>query len=106
MSFSTKGNGPATPAHQQGSPGTKKLTLDLNELRVESFECSPTGEDQRGIIKAMSDWNCPPGEYPTGGGSCIIQTCGYSCDTCDFSCGGTCGQGTCYGDSCVCWPPE
>lgn len=85
----------------------KKLTLDLDRLQVESFDVAPSAGDQRGTVKAYAtDFRCPTDDHPTMGYSCYIDTCGYSCDTCDFSCGGTCGQTSCYGPSCVCWTED
>jgi hypothetical protein len=86
----------------------KRLTLDLDGLQVESFELAPSGSKQRGTVKAYAtDWNCPTDDFDTMRQSCLMGSCAYSCDTCDFSCEGTCGDTTCYGDSCVCWtdPP-
>jgi hypothetical protein len=88
----------------------KKLTLNLDELRVESFETSPTLQNQRGTIDAYSetingdteDWRCFRLPGASQGMTCMA-TCQATCETCGFSCGGTCGQGTCYGDSCPGW---
>ena len=91
----------------------KKLTLDLNELRIESFEPAPALWNQRGTVQARSDdWDgskdekCYQIPNATQDRSCMYGTCGNSCNTCYFSCGGTC-YGTCYADSCLCWtsPP-
>jgi len=88
----------------------KKLTLDLDTLRVESFEPSPVQRREGGTVHAhavvndsqnVNCWKLPPND-PTFGATCF--TCEYSCyGTCDYSCEGTCGQGTCYGDSCTVW---
>ncbi|HEX8432947.1 MAG TPA: hypothetical protein VF625_16795 [Longimicrobium sp.] len=82
----------------------KKLSLNVDALQVESFELAPAGANERGTVKAYAtDFNCPTGEYNTLQHSCLADTCGYSCETCDFSCGPTCGDTTCYGDTCMCW---
>lgn len=87
----------------------KKLTLRLDALHVESFELSHAERSERGTIKAhdyTNDLNCwtnADGGLSTSP-SCL-RTCDYSCETCGFSCNGTCGEGTCYGDTCICWPP-
>jgi hypothetical protein len=46
----------------------KKLSLDLAELRVESFETAG-GEGSRGTVRGLAESDC-----------------------CTFSCGGTCGN--------------
>lgn len=88
----------------------KKLTLDLDHLLIESFEPSSDSRSERGTVRAhdysddLDCWRLPDPRWDSiQGGSCY-GTCGYSCDTCNYSCGGTCGEGTCYGDTCVCWP--
>ena len=92
----------------------KKLTLDLDALTVDSFDVSPADRDSRGTVKGHdSDENdtwavwCRQPSGITQGQSCLIGTCGASCQTCGYSCGGTCSNPTCFGDSCVCWtsPP-
>lgn len=89
----------------------KKLTLNLDELRVESFETTPPLQDQRGTVNAHSeqttegdtdDWRCYKLPGATQGATCMA-TCQATCNTCNYSCDGTCGGGTCFGDSCVCW---
>lgn len=83
------------------NPRVKKLTLDLDELEVESFEPSPSRQDQRGTVRAHS------GDEVT----CYQLTDHQSCHgTCDYSCYGSCGYScyTCYdiscnGHTCVCW---
>lgn len=38
----------------------KKLALDLDRLRVDSFETSPAGQSQLGTVKGhVSGWDCP-----------------------------------------------
>ncbi|MBB4637878.1 hypothetical protein [Longimicrobium terrae] len=73
----------------------KKLTLQLDDLRIESF--STTGAPrERGTVVGEEQCTCPtacscPG-CPTCDASCN-GTCG---GTCDASCYGTCGD-TCAG---------
>ena len=89
-------------------PAPKKLHLDVDDLQVESFELVPAGGAQRGTVKGYeTDWHCPPTDVNTMQQSCLIGSCAYSCETCDFSCEGTCGNTTCYGDDCPGWtdPP-
>lgn len=85
----------------------KKLTLDLDALRVETFDTSPTSRGQRGTVKGhASDRNCPTYDYPTLEQSCMLGSCHGSCDSCDYSCMpgdctiGTGGTGTVYDPSC------
>lgn len=71
----------------------KKLSLKLDELRVEAFETAEAGDAERGTVKGNHHTlSCPP------------DTCGGSCDrmwthdgTCDQTCGqpATCGYGWC-----------
>jgi hypothetical protein len=79
----------------------KKLTLDLDELAVESFAPSPSLQNQRGTVKGQSGyyetcWSCGEWcEYSLTWGTCYdtCYTCGASCnpytcpDTCHMSCG-------------------
>jgi hypothetical protein len=84
----------------------RKLILDLDSLRVETFDTSPGARGHRGTVKGYAtDWNCPTHDVPTLQHSCIIATCGYSCDTCGYSCDGGCTTGgtepgTVYDPSC------
>lgn len=105
----------------------KKLTLDLDTLRVETFETAGTGGDGRGTVQGngVSDTTCNERlcGCPTNGldcgsrvtdcgcvsftcltacnqGSCQ-ETCMYSCGpTCGYSCEGTCGCPTWWGETC------
>ena len=66
---------------------TKKLHLDLADLRVESFE-SAAEAPVRGTVagNAFTQQTCPR-----------IYTCGHTCDLEDLSCN---NQNTCYGGTC------
>jgi hypothetical protein len=82
-----------------------KLKLQLEDLSVESFDTS-TSEKPKGTVFG-EQCTCPtactcPG-CPTCDASCD-DTCDGTCDSC-FSCGGTCGQYTCY-HSCDLWCTE
>jgi hypothetical protein len=68
----------------------KKLSLDLDELAVESFDPSPSLHNQRGTVKGQSGfyetcWSCddPACGHPTW--DTCYETC-YTCDTCAMSC--------------------
>ena len=88
----------------------KKLSLDLDELCVESFATSPDHQKFRGTIKAFvtTDDLLEPDAGWTRGFSCLAtcpmnHTCGfgYSCGggTCDYTCPASCLGGSCY-ESC------
>jgi len=81
-----------------------KLSLDLNDLEVDSFKTSSEEEKGRGTVQGNSIPEC---------GS-LVQTCGYNCDdntlagcqsVVDPGCGGTaidpgCGGGTAIDPGC------
>jgi hypothetical protein len=73
----------------------KKLSLNLDELHVESFDTSSGEPDGRGTIQGrVADTENTP------------DTCEFSCgvtcgDTCPESCGGTCWADCSYGWTCV-----
>lgn len=82
----------------------KKLTLDLDALRVETFEPLPAERRESGTVRGYiynseslepaSEFCQQPSQFGTCEASCY-GTCGYSCDdTCRAR--ATCG----------CWPPE
>jgi hypothetical protein len=63
----------------------KKLTLELDSLRVDSFEPSPAQQRSRGTVQAR--------EY--------TQLCNEDADYISkVSCPGTCAMSQCYGNSC------
>lgn len=81
----------------------RKLTLDLEALKVESFEANPHGEERGTVVgrrleEGLSELTC---SCPTG---CDANTCGPTCagrDSCTYNCscralcvsyfGGVCG---------------
>jgi len=70
----------------------KKLTLNCDELRVDSFDPSPVSTDHRGTVRGHSGYGgtC----YPTCGPTCAA-TCPHTCpNTCQYTCHYSC-QGTC-----------
>jgi hypothetical protein len=79
----------------------KKLTLTLDDLRVDSFETS-VGRQERGTVIGEQQCTC---NTQCGQNTCPgCPTCDYTCantcpntcwDTCDYTCGNTCGQYTC-----------
>lgn len=97
--------GASHPTHRPEHPPTKKLTLNLEDLAVESFETTqPAG--RRGTVRGlggMSDTTCFQDicTCPTGSG--------YTCHepTCEASCDGNCG-GSGYPQTCVdtCHPAD
>ncbi|HEU0013399.1 MAG TPA: hypothetical protein VFQ45_06930 [Longimicrobium sp.] len=80
----------------------KKLTLDLDDLRIESFRTTEQEAEERGTVHAHDQCGC----------SCCCtgytQPCQATCDTSPShpgypSCGNTCDYSACYGtcyDSC------
>ena len=77
----------------------KKLTLDLDDLRVDSFDTTPAATaDARGTVFGNVDtiqYGCSDGASCNScEGSCnsctCYSACGSCCATCDVSCGGTC----------------
>lgn len=73
----------------------KKLKLDLDDLRIDSFDTTPAfGERQRGTVVGAA----PETYYGCNseGETCdTCRTCNDTCwYTCGVSCGGTCN--TCY----------
>jgi hypothetical protein len=95
----------------------RKFKLDLDNLRVDSFDTTPTKEmEVRGTVKAQYDTcaTCTCCTCYTDCGTCptCCGTCYYTdCGTCyDYTCCGTCDScGSCYdtcGGSCDCGPKE
>lgn len=75
----------------------KKLVLNIDALRVESFELSSVLPEPRGTVRANEsetndtmDLRCWKLKQATWDQSCQIGTCGASCDSCNYTCGGTC----------------
>lgn len=66
----------------------KKIKLDLDELRVESFDTTPLDDSE-----AVEGY-CTQ-HYQSCGGTCDY-TCAY---TCGYSCGDSCPPRTCIGSS-------
>ncbi len=94
----------------------KKLNLNLEDLKVESFDTLPRAlNDQEGTVQGYGTppliscgetacdetcLSCDPSCNGTCQGNTCEGTCGRSCGgTCGHSCGGTCN--TCGGLSCV-----
>lgn len=91
----------------------KKLSLDLDQLAVESFDTSEARRSM-GTVRGhgLTDTTCMQMicDCPTGSGdTCEAQYCsGDTCDTCYDSCNGGCGtvsptqgsQHTCVRPSC------
>lgn len=97
----------------------KKISLNLESLRVESFETTSRAADERGTVRgnALSETTCQQVicDCQTNGYECdtndcetAAATCGDSCtfhcsqtcpvNTCAYSCEGTCG--------CPTWAPN
>ena len=81
----------------------RRLKLDLDDLRVESFETTPEIGDTKGTVLGYgaTDWGntCAASECGTCVGTCFGGSCVGTCaGTCGNTCGSTCA-GTC-GNSC------
>jgi len=95
----------------------KKLKLNIDDLKVESFEVNQKNDNSKGTIKGFATATIVT--RPEGGPDCpgnatdpfyhetcdYAYTCAGTCDvtcpnTCDVTCGSTCGS-TC-GMSCDC----
>jgi hypothetical protein len=96
----------------------KKLKLDLDNLRVDSFDLTPAKDSGgRGTVVAQYD-TCDTctcysacGTCPTCCGTCYYTDCGTcpqdwsccatcnSCDSCNDTCGDSCG----CTDPKICW---
>jgi hypothetical protein len=86
----------------------KKLTLRLEDLRIDSFSTEPVRKEKGTVFgeQCTCYTNCSCPGCPTCDASCngsCGASCGGTCNatacgTCDQSCGGTCAH-TCY-DGC------
>ena len=89
-----------------------KLSLNLDELRVESFDTTPADRDEKGtVFGEQQPCTCPtactcPGCYTCGNtcyepgnGNTCEHTCAaeYTCDTCMATCANY-PRGTCTAD--------
>jgi hypothetical protein len=90
----------------------KKLTLTLDDLRVDSFHTSDRRHEKGTVFgeECTCQTNCTCPGCPSCGQTCP-NTCDVSCpDTCYETCGNTCGQHTCayqldppFGPFYPCW---
>ena len=72
----------------------KKLKLDLDDLKVESFETTPETGNPRGTVVGYGDTfgRCETFDLITCFEPCETSTCGHTCArTCNNTCGSTCG---------------
>ncbi len=84
----------------------KKLKLNLDEIKVESFIVNNKDKNGGTVLGAeVFTYYCDTEEECVSGVSCgatCITCAGNTCDgTCDASCNGTCGascNGTCYNE--------
>lgn len=66
-----------------------KLRLAVDDLRVESFDTTRAPEEKGTVFGVQATY--------WGEASCYDPTCvGFNTCTCGESCGGTCGQATCF----------
>jgi hypothetical protein len=93
----------------------KKITLDVDALAVETFEMGQDFHSALGTVEGHLSPTCNTRQVCSCGGSACDGSCNGTCDsceasclgtcqtcagqnTCDFSCGGSCGGATC--DTC------
>jgi len=76
----------------------RKLTLNPDELTVESFEPVPAPEADRGTVRALGN---------SADTACDIATVcvGDTCQTCDTAMGNTCDYLSCAGPYITCRVP-
>jgi hypothetical protein len=104
-----------------------KLTLNLEDLSVDTFDTTPT-ENPKGTVfgeqcTCYTQCTCPgcptcdatcEMELTDCGNTCGGATCGQTCHTCGATCGGSCDDYTCILKHCqdsirmtncpeVCW---
>jgi hypothetical protein len=79
----------------------RRITLNLEELNVESFAVLPNADQPEGTVRAYQTGpSCPEG---TCFGPSCEETCGHTCpNTCDWTCDDPscqpetgCGSGPC-----------
>ncbi len=71
----------------------KKLKLNLDELKVESFKTSSEKEENKGTVQGNLPWT----ETCEGAPTCELQnTCWYTCARVTGPCYGTCYIGCPY----------
>ena len=77
----------------------KKLKLNLDELKIESFETSVQKPNNKGTIHGNITGNTC--DEPTCAGTCPENPCPTN-NTCETDCGqNTCGGMTCVDTACV-----
>lgn len=81
----------------------RKIRLDVDALRVESFDTG-AGWPARGTVHGRHHtWEAGCGEPPPEDSIFVCPaptaalTCANTCGTCDVTCGSTCGCGGTYG---------
>ena len=94
----------------------KKLKLDLDDLKVESFETTPEVSNSRGTVVGYgfnTFGRCETFDLLTCFEPCETNTCGHTCantcaNTCGSTCGNTCGAtcGSTCGSTCGCPPTD
>ena len=95
----------------------KKLRLELDELRVDTFATTSKADRDKGTVRGHNSWNgqcetlpyedsidlCPP-PY-TAAATCVNSCYGTCGNTCAASCQGSC-YNTCPGVTCPYIPEE
>lgn len=78
-----------------------KLKLQLEELRIDSFDTSPAAKSKGTVFGEQCTCWTQCGQNTCPGCPTCDATCNGTCDgTCDASCNGTCGGYSCDYGSC------
>ena len=84
-----------------------KLRLNLDQLTVDSFDTATTAREKGTVFgeqcSCQTVCSCP-GCPTCVNTECEQNTCLQSCDTCDWSCGGSCWYTECPGTNPTCDP--
>lgn len=80
----------------------RKLRLDMDELRVESFDTTAAGGARRGTVRGNADGvasaepdTCQSQDAQCSDDSNCAQSCPWTCAGDPVSCGGSC-EGSCH----------
>lgn len=78
----------------------KKLRLELDELRVDTFATTPMAGDEKGTVHGHVTWTCETLPFEDTDTTCPPPTARATCaNSCYGSCYGSCNascQGSCY----------
>ena len=80
----------------------RKLTLNLEDLRVDSFATGRGTGLQDGTVRGFATVTCPAEPQPATVEKTEWATCAYTCD--DATCQGSCHGTSCYPPACTACP--